>query len=95
MRKYMVIGRRGSSHDNEVDIDFLPYGARDYGISRLHAVILVSNGRLVMKDINSTNGTQVNGQALPPLESCPLEDGDELLLGKMRVRVEFLDPTGD
>jgi len=87
--KYMVMGRRGTSHDNEVNIDFAPYGAQDNGVSRLHAVIMVTEEGLKIRDVNSTNGTRLNGEKMIPLTGYILRDGDELELGKLRVQVHF------
>lgn len=51
----------------------------DEGISREHAkVVLLPHGLVLIKDLNSTNGTFVNGNRV---EAHPLEDGDRIRLG--------------
>jgi serine/threonine protein kinase len=44
-------------------------------VSKRHCQILLEGGRVVLEDLNSSNGTCVNGQAV---EKCVLQDGDEV-----------------
>jgi len=48
--------------------------------SRRHARIVVGDGRSVLEDLGSKNGTLLNGQ--PVDGSAPLHDGDEILIGR-------------
>jgi hypothetical protein len=89
LRDFMVIGRGGKPGFAQADIDLTPHGAEDNGISRQHAVISVNNGRVSIKDLNSTNGTFLNGYALQPFHSYRLRDSDELRLGKLVIQVMF------
>ena len=96
IKKYMVIGRKGDSHDQQVHIDFMPYGAQKHGVSRYHAVLIVTEDGITIKDVNSTNGTCLNGRQLEPLQSYLLKHEDELVLGNLRASVCFLgDPSQD
>ncbi len=52
---------------------------KDFGISRTHARISVSEDGVRITDLKSKNGTQVNGT---PVMEAPLKDGDKILLGK-------------
>jgi adenylate cyclase len=52
---------------------------KDFGISRTHARITVSDDGIRIADLKSKNGTQVNGV---PVVEAPLKDGDKILLGK-------------
>ncbi len=90
IQKYMVIGRKGDSHDQQVHIDFMPYGAQEHGVSRYHAVLIVNEDGITIKDVNSTNGTRLNGRSLEPLQSYLLKHGDELVLGNLQVSIQFL-----
>jgi hypothetical protein len=47
-------------------------------ISRAHAEIVKAPGGFAIRDLNSTNGTAVNGQ---PISESPLEDGDSVSVG--------------
>ena len=60
----------------------------DTGISRRHATIELSEGSYIVNDLQSTNGTIVNGRTV---SSHNLEDGDRLQLGDLVLRFSFLD----
>jgi pSer/pThr/pTyr-binding forkhead associated (FHA) protein len=51
----------------------------DGTISRQHAEIRIENGNYAITDLNSTNGTTVNGSRLHG--SCELRDGDAVSFG--------------
>jgi hypothetical protein len=56
-------------------------------VSRRHARISVQNGHYVIEDLGSTNGTFVNrGRRLKSGERQPLNDGDEIIVGKTFLR---------
>jgi sigma-B regulation protein RsbU (phosphoserine phosphatase) len=50
-------------------------------VSRLHAQILQRDGGFVVEDLNSSNGTFVNGKRLPPGDPVPLTERDTLQIG--------------
>lgn len=54
-------------------------------VSRLHAELSARNGRWVLRDLGSTNGTCVNGQRL--VGSIPVRDGDQVSFGRMSFRL--------
>lgn len=53
------------------------------GISRVHACIKRENGEFYVRDMNSTNGTFVNGKELRGDEKYLLSNGDRVRLGDM------------
>src|SRR5262245_38558839 len=53
-------------------------------ISKVHAEIYEDSGRLRIRDLQSTNGTLVNGEAV---EDGPIRDGDVVTLGDLEFRV--------
>jgi adenylate cyclase len=55
---------------------------KDFGISRNHAKIQVTDDGVRIVDLKSKNGTQVNGV---PVVEAPLKDGDRILLGKFQI----------
>jgi adenylate cyclase len=56
---------------------------RDFSISRTHARLAVGeDGTVRIRDLNSKNGTQVNGQTIV---EAVLRDGDRILLGKFEL----------
>jgi hypothetical protein len=54
----------------------------DVTVSRNHAVLIQRDGRFVVEDQGSLNGTFVNRRRI---ESATLEEGDELQVGKYRM----------
>jgi hypothetical protein len=57
----------------------------DPSVSRQHAVIEIEGGRPLVRDLQSKNGTFVNGERV---ERNPLSEGDEVRFGKTTMRVE-------
>lgn len=50
----------------------------DDEVSRMHAQIRQEHGQYVIYDLNSSNGTKVNGKAITKI---PLNSGDEIIVG--------------
>jgi pSer/pThr/pTyr-binding forkhead associated (FHA) protein len=62
----------------------------DPRISKRHVWIGVKNGRVVIEDQNSRNGTFVNDPKSPRVTETPLAVGDTVILGESDVaRFEF------
>jgi pSer/pThr/pTyr-binding forkhead associated (FHA) protein len=61
-------------------------------ISLYHALLLAAPHGIVLIDLDSTNGTLVNGTLVPPDSPVLLEDGDLIVLGRVvahyRIDVE-------
>ena len=60
----------------------------DASVSRIHARFVEQEGRIALIDLNSTNGTFINGVRLEQEEVASLEDGDELRFGNVRMKYE-------
>jgi len=56
----------------------------DLSVSGNHALITVQHGNLVLEDLNSTNGTYVNGQVI---KRTNIGKSDEIILGKVLISV--------
>jgi hypothetical protein len=54
-------------------------------ISREHAWIGLSEGKIVVRDINSSNGTYINSLDSPRISLHELRDGDIIFIGKTGV----------
>ena len=65
----------GRSPDCDIFLD-------DVTVSRTHAVLRQQDGRYVIEDQGSLNGTFVNRRRI---DSSPLTDGDEVQIGKYRL----------
>jgi pSer/pThr/pTyr-binding forkhead associated (FHA) protein len=66
----------GRLPDNNIQVD-------DASVSSHHALFnLVGNGNYQLKDLNSTNGTRVNGA---PVTDVQLRNGDRVRLGKIEA----------
>ena len=55
-------------------------------VSRRHAAITWSNGKLLLEDLGSTNGTMVNGY---PVSSTVITPQDVVVIGDCRMNVEI------
>lgn len=85
------IGRHSRPEDPEVTVDLQSYKGHALGVSRFHALIRTSNGRLVLRDLDSVNGTMINGQVAVPLQKYALVDGDEITFGELTLTLKFIN----
>jgi hypothetical protein len=86
-RTEFTLGRVADRQPILPDVDFSPYEAYTQGVSRLHASLKIINQRVVITDLGSSNGTRVNGQKIMPHIDFPLNHGDVVALGKLKVQV--------
>jgi hypothetical protein len=71
-----MIGREGTGVRVQVPI------RGDQGVSRRQALLVRQpDGTLLLRDLNSANGTQVNGAEVVPGADIPLRDGDTIAIG--------------
>lgn len=86
----ITIGRADPSMDEHPDVDLAPFDAVEHGVSRTHAIIeLNSENGLFLSDMNSSNGTYLNGQRLRSNQFRTIHDGDEIRFGKLVTTVYF------
>jgi FHA domain len=82
-----LIGRRSEARaiNPEIALNF------DSAVSHRHALInRQSDGTFTLRDIDSANGTVLNGVELTPMVDSVIQDGDELTLGHWtRILVKF------
>lgn len=84
-----ILGRRDPTDREIPDLDLGPYAAHQMGVSRHHAVIEFNERQLRILDLESRNGTYVNGTKLEPRQPHPLRNGDEIRIGKMVITLTF------
>jgi len=73
----------GRAPDNSIAID-------NVSISTHHARVEIQQGRLILSDLGSLNGTFVNAQRV---KSATLKDGDVISIGKHSIYVDEMDRT--
>ncbi len=74
----MLVGRHDDTRAIHPEISL-----HDPGASRRHArFVLDPDGGIALQDLASTNGTQVNGQDVPPGTRRPLRERDQVTLGR-------------
>lgn len=97
VRRAAVIGRADPKRKTEVDLDLSTQDKGKMGVSRQHALLLPADEGLYLIDLDSTNGTWINGLYLQPGQKYPLRTGDVVEFGllKMLVRVVGAVPRGD
>jgi hypothetical protein len=71
--------------------DLSRFNAYALGVSRSHAQIMFENGRYILQDLGSANGTWVNVWRLPAYEPYVLKNNDLICLGKLALTI-FLAP---
>ncbi len=59
-------------------------------ISGRHARLMVDGGRILIEDLDSTNGTRINGRALSPRHPSEIRLGDQIAFGKLKLNVSQL-----
>ncbi len=86
----VVLGRDTlMTNSLQASADLSPYGAHENGVSHLHVKVIRKRDMIYVVDLGSTNGTFLNGVRLMPKQERVLRNGDELILGRLRLRVKF------
>jgi hypothetical protein len=89
LESQLYVGRADPEVEFVPDLDLTNDGGEDAGISRIHAVIQRTEEGVVLRDLNSTNGTLLNNQLLEPETSYLLNSGDEIYFGDLLVHILF------
>ena len=88
-RSELTLGREDPVSNIFPDINLDPHGGHDSGVGRQHAKLVISAGQLCLVDLNSVNGSFVNRQKVIPGQPQPINDGDEIRLGRMVLIYHF------
>lgn len=88
-RRTALIGRKDRTLRTLVDIDPTGEHGQEYGLSRRHARVHSLNGRFMLEDLESLNGTYLNERKLRPYLPEVLHDGDMIRLGDLTLRVSL------
>ena len=86
----LTLGRKSPAQAISPDIDLSDYDAYEKGDSRLHAKITLEDATsdtYHILDLNSANGTRVNGNRIPINSEVPIRNNDILTLGKLKIQI--------
>ena len=92
--EHHVIGRYDQQSDNFVQVDLNPFDARKHGISRLHARLMHIGEQWMIEDLQSSNGTRLNGRKLHPGQRYVVRNGDHIQFGGLAVQVYYTGRKG-
>jgi len=84
----VIIGRGGPGI--EVGLDLGPYSALTKGVSRQHIRIAGTGDDLYITDLDTANGTMLNGKRLQPSKRYRLATGDEMSLGTLKLKLRVI-----
>lgn len=84
----VVLGRNSSTKNIQNDIDLSDLDIKKI-ISRRHAMVQRKNNEFVLNDLDSRNGTFLNGERLSSTQPRTLVSGDVIELGSGGVRLTF------
>jgi hypothetical protein len=76
----VVVGRQDPKIPSAVDLDLSRYDP-NHAISRRHAAISRDGRKYSLQDLNSTNGTRLNGERVLPGRKVSLNSGDVIEFG--------------
>jgi hypothetical protein len=79
----VLVGREDPVSGIFPEVDLTPHGGDAAGVSRRHARLTFNGYQWTIEDLNSTNFTFVNNQKLTPGVPQPLNNGDQVRLGKL------------
>ncbi|MCC7362436.1 MAG: FHA domain-containing protein [Anaerolineales bacterium] len=88
-RAEYVLGREGQEQVVP-DVNLNAYGAREKGVSRVHAALRRDRNQVLLIDLGSTNGTRLNDRSLTAHQAVKVENGDEIRLGKLLLKISFV-----
>lgn len=74
-----VIGKHGAQAEGVIPVS---------SVSRKHCVIYFSNGEYYIEDLDSTNGTRVNGVRLPSHQRKRIFNGDVVSIANIPFKIE-------
>lgn len=80
-----IVGRSDAQNPASPDLDLARFGGRERGVSRRHAALVYFEKAVHIIDLESSNGTQVNGRKIAALQAVPLSHGDQITFGELEL----------
>jgi len=90
LQQKLTIGRGGAVGERQPEIDLTGFHGLENGVSRWHAQFNYDSEYLSLEDLNSTNGTRINGFQISPSRPYRLRNGDEIEIGSLRITVSVV-----
>lgn len=89
LTRELLLGRFGTSklEPGVACLDLISYGGMENGVSRRHALLRRLGADIVVIDLDSTNGTWLNGVHLKPQQPVMIRSGDRLLLARLMLQI--------
>ncbi len=84
-----LLGRFNSAKPRTNHIDLSPFGAQERGVSRIHAQIHMEDDILYITDMDSTNGTYLDGVKLLPNQQHRIRQKSDIMLGRLHIQVMY------
>lgn len=90
LRRPMTFGRADNGR-SVTHIDLSRFNADNYGVSRVHMIMMYKDGKVYVEDAGSMNGTFINEERLKPHHPVQLHSGQEIRIGRLPMRVYFMN----
>jgi len=88
VREPTIIGRSHASDLEDMPgLDLSKHSAQRSGVSRQHASLVPTNEALYLVDLDSRNGTWMNGRFVEPGKRYALSPGDRVEFGLFKLQV--------
>jgi pSer/pThr/pTyr-binding forkhead associated (FHA) protein/CheY-like chemotaxis protein len=96
----IIVGRSSSTDSFVPDVDLSAFDAASKGVSRQHLQIFSERDQIYLVDLDSPNGSFLNGERMAPNQAYVLVNGDEIHLGNLPmqihiIRTPFMVPTDE
>lgn len=89
----LLVGRLDAAHGIFPELDMTADSGLEQGVSRRHARIYTRDSVCFVEDLDSTNGTFLNGERITPYLPYAFHDGDTVTFGTLRLEFHILIKT--
>ena len=82
-----IIGRFNNRSTLDHELDLSSFGARERGVSRVHCKLELKGDGFYVTDLDSSNGTYIEGVRLPPHKPYRMEIGQIIMLARLPIKI--------